>query len=369
MSIQEFTPVRGFDRLRDQNTAGERQGEIRPQNSTNNHHNKPYAPNICIQKYGTWVWEPLRLLSAAKWTQLRSKISSDMSNIFKQMSSEKLTNLKKDQKIKNEAMILLHDLYGRLDREEKKAFLNRHKKSFMAEFTCRACLEYCADLKFCIHINCTGICDSCLSKNKDECLACGQKQEKQCPICQDSKKADELMASNSCRHDVCYKCYAMAFKSGRPIWDCPLCRQEFTHVTDAHKSSRQLQFDSDDEFSDDGIDVAPEEEIWEDPADFDILQQAEESPAETQHRELFEAVVGAAATVGMNVRELDDGRYELYDPATVAAARRAALSPATAITPPASPPPPPLPPLSPSTAITPPLPAPTDIALARLIVQ
>ena len=295
MSIQEFTPVRGFDRLRDQNTAGERQGEIRPQNSTNNHHNKPYAPNICIQKYGTWVWEPLRLLSAAKWTQLRSKISSDMSNIFKQMSSEKLTNLKKDQKIKNEAMILLHDLYGRLDREEKKAFLNRHKKSFMAEFTCRACLEYCADLKFCIHINCTGICDSCLSKNKDECLACGQKQEKQCPICQDSKKADELMSSNSCRHDVCYKCYAMAFKSGRPIWDCPLCRQEFTHVTDAHKSSRQLQFDSDDEFSDDGIDVAPEEEIWEDPADFDILQQAEESPAETQHRELFEAVVGAAA--------------------------------------------------------------------------
>ena len=97
------------------------------------------------------------------------------------LNSKKMKILKKDQKIKEEAMPLLHDLYGKLSREEKIAFLNRHKKSFMAEFTCRACLTYCKKLKFCIHTNCTGLCDSCLAKNGDNVSCLRTKTGKRVP--------------------------------------------------------------------------------------------------------------------------------------------------------------------------------------------
>jgi len=225
------------------------------------------------------------MLSATKWMQLRETISDSITSTFNLVNSKKMKILKKDQKIKEEAMPLLHDLYGKLSREEKIAFLNRHKKSFMAEFTCRACLTYCKKLKYCIHTNCTGLCDSCLAKNGSTCLSCGQKQEKECPICQEAKKADELMESNTCRHDVCYKCYALAFKSGHPIWDCPLCRQEFTKVTDAHRGCRQLQFDTEDEFSDDDLDNDDDE--WENPADFALLEQeSETNPPADQNGEI-----------------------------------------------------------------------------------
>ena len=269
MDFQSLTPVRGFAALPNQDTADIHRGEIRPSINPSD------SACVCIQRYGTWAWEPLHLLSATKWMQLREKISGSITSTFNLVNSKKMKILKKDQKIKEEAIPLLHDLYGKLSRKEKIAFLNRHKKSFMAEFTCRACLTYCKKLKYCIHTNCTGLCDSCLAKNGATCLACGQKQEKECPICQEAKKASELMKSNTCRHDVCYKCYAMAFKSGHPIWDCPLCRQEFTKVTDAHRGCRQLQFESGDEFSDGEFDNDDDE--WEDPADFALLEQAEQN--------------------------------------------------------------------------------------------
>ena len=103
------------------------------------------------------------------------------------------------------------------------------------------------------------------------------------------------MESNTCRHDVCYKCYALAFKSGHPIWDCPLCRQEFTKVTDAHRGCRQLQFDTEDEFSDDDLDNDDDE--WENPADFALLEQeSETNPPADQNGEIAIAHLLSPAT-------------------------------------------------------------------------
>ena len=58
-----------------------------------------------------------------------------------------------------------------------------------------------------------------------------QKHEErhECPICQDSFTKDDMVSSNdkACIHKICWKCYGMAYKAGRPIDKCPVCRRAF----------------------------------------------------------------------------------------------------------------------------------------------
>ena len=154
------------------------------------------------------------------------------------------------------------------------ALLERHHKTFMGRHTCRACLTLCSKLTYCIHTDCTGLCNSCAEKNKETCLACGQKQEKECPICQEKKSNDDLIASSSesCRHTVCYKCYALAFQQGHPIWNCPLCRGEFTKAKRSHRPRGLLRRARDAAGLAEDSDLSEsDDEEWEDYADFAAL--------------------------------------------------------------------------------------------------
>ena len=56
----------------------------------------------------------------------------------------------------------------------------------------------------------------------------------------DTKKASELVKSVGCCHSVCWKCYGMAFKSGHPILNCPMCRCTFTEHTVEDSSDDDL---------------------------------------------------------------------------------------------------------------------------------
>ena len=53
-----------------------------------------------------------------------------------------------------------------------------------------------------------------------------------CPVCKEDKAAEDLNASANCRHFICWKCYGMAYKCGRPIEACPVCRAEFHDESD-----------------------------------------------------------------------------------------------------------------------------------------
>jgi hypothetical protein len=283
MDIQTLTPVRAYTALPNQNSAANREGEVRP-GLIGEGDNPVYLQTlacICINQRGVWVWEPLAHLSSARWSQIRDSVAQSLETSFELIKPAKFEKIKKELKVKDEALLILKDLYEKLSRDEKLAMLKTHKNTFMGRHTCRACLILSNKLTFCVHADCTGLCNSCAEKNKDTCLACGKKQEKECPICQETKSTDDLMASSSssCRHSVCYKCYAMAFQKGHPIWDCPLCRQEFTTVQKTHRLkasiARRITFDSDDE---DNIELSEsividddDDDEWEDPAGFASL--------------------------------------------------------------------------------------------------
>jgi hypothetical protein len=271
MDFQTLTPVRAYAALPNQERAADREGEVRlgrvpsAQLAPNTSHR---VPCICVQRYGSWSWEPVETISGARWTQIRENVSRSLETTFNLIKPAKIEHLKKEMKIKDEAIAILKDLYAKLSREEKLAMLTRHKKTFMGRHTCRGCLVLTDKLTFCIHADCTGLCTACAEKNNDTCLACGQKQEQKCPICKDKKSTTDLMRNptDACRHSVCYKCYAMAFQSGHPIWNCPLCRCEFTKSRSRNHSARHIHFDSESEG-----DLSGDESEWEDPADFDNI--------------------------------------------------------------------------------------------------
>jgi len=269
MNFQSLTPVRAYDSLPNQETAAEHQGEVRPGRIwRQGHPTRGITPCICVQRYGSWTWEPVASISGARWTGIRENVSRSLETTFNHIKPSKIEHLKKEIKVKDEAIAILKDLYAKLSREEKLAMLARHKKTFMGQHTCRSCLVLSDKLTFCIHADCTGLCTACAEKNKDTCLACGQKQEQECPICKEKKSTTDLMrnTTNACRHSVCYKCYAMAFQSGHPIWKCPLCRSEFTK-SHSHRHSPSPAPDSE---SEDGL--SGDESEWEDHADFATIE-------------------------------------------------------------------------------------------------
>lgn len=106
----------------------------------------------------------------------------------------------------------------------------------------------------------------------------------------DSKRASELVKSVGCCHSVCWKCYGLAFKSGHPILNCPMCRATFTEHTVEDSSDDDLG----DVFSDES-----DEEV--DDEDFIRLLENSNVP---QHQ--HEVAINIMSAVNGTVASQDD---------------------------------------------------------------
>jgi hypothetical protein len=265
MEFRTLTPVHAYRELQNQGNGDAQRGEVRP-GFYDDDGQRRTLPCVCMQKYGMWSWEPLSQLSGARWVGSREAITASLKKSFNLLRPQHMAHYQTEIKIKNESMTILKDLYERLGPDDKLALRQKYKTTFLGKILCTACLQFCDKITSCIHPDCSGICQGCLAKSAEVCKGCGKKQEKECPICQDIKPTEDLMPSQSCKHSVCHKCYAMAFKSGHPIWTCPLCRQEFTKILKTH-AKRHLHFDSDNDSIDSDSDSDSEGE-WENPAGF-----------------------------------------------------------------------------------------------------
>lgn len=205
---------------------------------------------VCCSNYGAAQWMPLETLSTRNWRLHRDAIADAI-------CAEKKKDLEIERKSKDsvsrmasvdETQQMLTDLYTKMKAEEKKDFLKSHTNSWLNSITCVACLEHCADKYKCIHRDCYGMCKSCYDKLKSDegdkkCPACKQEQVSLCCICQEEKEDDDMVeASGGCGHRVCLKCLGLAFMSGHPIDNCPLCRGDF--------GPNVNRYDSDDDIPD-----------------------------------------------------------------------------------------------------------------------
>lgn len=241
---------------------------------------------ICICLYGNYKWEPLSELSGGSWMNYRCKIREGLERLRKRSQKNK-RDLLQVRKM-NETNQLFDVLYEKLPIEEKRAFLNEHKKTWLGRATCTACLGRCNDKHKCLHSDCPGMCSDC-AKNLESCTNCPACQKKQvitCPICQEDKKPHELARSATCSHSVCWKCYGLAFQAGHPIENCPLCRATFTQRTN------QSYFDD----SSDGSDMEDEfDEFDDDDISQDIIhileQEALPIPEGTQMDSINQAII------------------------------------------------------------------------------
>ena len=132
MDIQTLTPVRAYTALPNQNSAANREGEVRP-GLIGEGDNPVYLQTlacICINQRGVWVWEPLAHLSSARWSQIRDSVAQSLETSFELIKPAKFEKIKKELKVKDEALLILKDLYEKLSRDEKLAMLKTHKKHF-----------------------------------------------------------------------------------------------------------------------------------------------------------------------------------------------------------------------------------------------
>lgn len=218
---------------------------------------------VCTRCYGYPSWTLLGGLSSANWMRHRDEIADAMA-ADKKDSIKKETKNKANIKYMEEGKtteVMLIELYEKLAPEEKKTFLNSHKKSWLFSNICTVCLETCDGKTKCIHSGCGGMCKSCfdsftaIEDPAKKCPCCGETQKKICPICQEEKTDDQLCASEGpCSHSVCYKCFTMAYKAGRPIITCPLCRGPFAKSLGGGGG-----------FASDTSDDEDEDEEWEEP--------------------------------------------------------------------------------------------------------
>jgi hypothetical protein len=198
------------------------------------------------------IWIPLSKLTTSGWVQLKDGLLALL------QSHEKDTK-KKEINITYEELIDLFDLVPYL---ERKAYLSKHINGILAKECCSICCKHSPELKKCIYSDCSGLCDTCFNTSQEKspnvCLACEREQKITCPICQDDHKLTNMVKSDSCDHRVCWKCYGMALKAKRPIYDCPLCRSQFTERGEG-KVDNAIDFNPADFLADEG-EILPENE-------------------------------------------------------------------------------------------------------------
>ena len=225
-------------------------------------------PVMALKRYGCITWQPLHSLSGSMWCKYRNKSNDSIHEIFK--DGDKIIELKAIETVKNEAVLMVDDLYNKLDDVEKKIFLEKHKNTYLGHTTCANCLEKCFSetKQKCVNYECAGMCGKCHEKLGDKCSVCNADQVIECPICQETKESSLFCHSTNCRHSVCFECCGRAFHSGHPIMNCPLCRGTFTE-------NKGNDSDDDSDYGD-MPELTPDEEI-ENLIDMGIIENFENS--------------------------------------------------------------------------------------------
>jgi len=203
---------------------------------------------VCVQKWGAYVWEPLSVLSASNWNIHKESINRQMNGLmcWAVATSAAQGTPAELRSQRDEMRKMLHELYQGLEDEEKRAFLQKHKDTFLAKQVCMVCLDHTENKVKCIHADCIGMCEACRDKHAgDMCLACGASQTVMCPVCQNEQPASSLARSSNCSHSVCWKCYGQAYKCGHPINACPVCRAVFTATAGNDQYGDALDSDND----------------------------------------------------------------------------------------------------------------------------
>jgi hypothetical protein len=169
----------------------------------------------CIMScLGDPIWVPLNELTMAGWIQIRSG----------------LTTMLSDPARMNNMFI---DMYQLIPHVDKKQLLIKYADTPFAKECCSVCSAHDPCLKKCIYKDCCGLCSTCFTEQDTSigvCIACSREQKLECPICLDDKFTFDMVESSGCSHRVCWKCYGMAFKANKPIYNCPLCRAPFTEL-------------------------------------------------------------------------------------------------------------------------------------------
>ena len=226
-------------------------------------------PLVSVKRYGDINWEPFSSLSGSNWMKHRYDIADSLNKLF--MDADAILKNHSVKIIKNEAIVMLTELYERLPPEEKKEFIIKHNKTFLGAIKCPNCLETCksgSKVK-CINHECFGMCKKCLDKIGDKCPVCDAVQETTCPICQETKTCEQLCKSDTCGHFVCWECCGRAFKAGHPIHNCPLCRADFIKRDDdddddGYDSMPSLHHDfSDSDSDDDDVDEQNQSTLYD----------------------------------------------------------------------------------------------------------
>ena len=111
---------------------------------------------------------------------------------------------------------------------EKKSYVNilSQSKSIEKEM-CMGCFNIIYPLEKrvkCVSFECLGMCQNCKLIMKENCIACGKKQEIKCPICLEIRPvwASKILR---CNHGICWKCYGGALENGHALINCPQCRK------------------------------------------------------------------------------------------------------------------------------------------------
>ena len=127
-------------------------------------------------------------------------------------------------------------LFNNLSRQERRKLADSHeyRAHLKRQSLCSQCLAH-GEIVRCIHNDCPGVCDGCHTEHnlaQDDaliltktCCACNKKQILTCPICRESHHVS-FVNMFSCRHGVCWRCYAKAFEAKKPLSKCPLCRKK-----------------------------------------------------------------------------------------------------------------------------------------------
>ena len=200
---------------------------------------------LAVTKRGTRRWEPLHDLSGANWVQLRDIIEEEvrvnlLEGLLVPTQSPALmvspdvpsapsycvgcTEWAARSKHRRTTMKDFYTALYTKDPKAAKLLLRKHTgANGLNRRVCVNCFQWkgrSAQLgPRCIHEDCPGMCDECFgakaeSKCCDTCRVCARKSERDCPVCLETKPADEFNPSETCSHHVCFKCCFRAESEG-----------------------------------------------------------------------------------------------------------------------------------------------------------
>ena len=204
---------------------------------------KEYCACLVLPDTQFPTWIPCSKLTTSGWVQMKDGL---------------LALLQLQEKGHNDKGCITYEelrgLYDLVPYSERRAYLCKYNGGTLAKECCSVCCKHSPPLKKCMYSDCSGLCDTCFVSSEetspDVCLACEREQKITCSICQDDHNITNTVKSDSCDHRVCWKCYGMAFKAKHPIYNCPLCRSQFTEKEEDFDDTPPLQWVPDDFIND-----------------------------------------------------------------------------------------------------------------------